>query len=997
MGPSFTNRVFPPFRLDPVNQCLWREDVRITLAPKTFAVLRYLVENPGRLITQEEMLGAVWPGTYVQPEILRKYILDIRKALGDPPKNPLFVETLPRRGYRFIARVAPEMTGPSIEEPSAPADPLVGREHVLGALNALMKSAMRGQREVVFLTGEAGIGKTTVVDAFEKRIAVTEKLLVARGQCVEGFAGKEAYYPLLEALGQLLRGPAGEQVLQILSTYAPASLIQFPFAVKPERREALQREIIGVTRERMVRELCEALERLAANQSLVLILEDLHWVDDSTLDVISALARRRGSAKLLLLGTYRPGELILSRSPLKSLKQDLLVRRLCHELPLEPLTESEVGQFLEERFPDSPSSKELRALIHRRSDGNPMFMVAMAEQVGENGKVEGVPPTLQQMIEIQLEQLSETELELLRAASVVGPRFSAWSIGCLLDGDAGRHEAACEQLAARQQFVKRAGVQELPNGSESLQYEFKHGLYREVLYRQIPATRLRAMHVRLAEGTEAVAVPAGLSALSELAVHFEEGRSYERAVKYLVLAAAEAARRYSHADSLRLLQRALELLPQRGSRGTPEIEVQILEKISDALYAQGDMEQSATMDRKAIDLAAAYGLGVAQVNGLTRLARALAFLEPDRCIAVCEQAVEIGRTLGNPLLLARAEMLAGCWRIVTHGLNAQDAAVCAAARRTIRGLSSEVPAYYEILYAHVQCIQGDYQDAYETAQAGIPKAVEEDNLVVYLSAHSSLAQALVPLGRIGELQQVFARAIDVAAKNGNWPWLGIFMAAQGWMRLQMQDFDGARRIAEELLGTHQEEPGGQVRTTALVTAAFADLKSGHVDKASPVFAQVCERPLMPRFFLDWHWRLIARFGLAMAWLAKGELSAAAETAEAVAHAADSIADPVTRTLAWDLNAQIAMASGQWDRAKDALAKGFDSLGSLGIPTAARKIHATAAEYYRRQGDSQTAKTHDRSAAQAVSALTRSLSEGDPLRNSLLSAEAERRGSYFHAE
>jgi DNA-binding winged helix-turn-helix (wHTH) protein/tetratricopeptide (TPR) repeat protein len=996
LGPSFTNRVFPPFRLDPVNQCLWREDVRISLAPKTFAVLRYLVENPGRLITQDELLEAVWPGTYVQPEILRKYILDIRKALGDPPKNPLFIETLPRRGYRFIARLESQFSGPAAEARADPDYPLVGREHILGSLNALLKSSVRGQREVVFLTGEAGIGKTTVLDAFEKRIAGME-ILVARGQCVEGFAGKEAYYPLLEALGQLLRGPAAEQVLQVLSTHAPASLIQFPFAVKPERREALQREIIGVTRERMVRELCEALERLAANQPLILILEDLHWVDDSTLDVISALARRRGAAKLLVLGTYRPGDLVLSRSPLKGLKQDLLVRRLCHELALEPLTESQVGQFLEERFPESPASKELRALIHRRSDGNPMFMVAMAEQVGEDGKVEGVPPTLQQMIEIQLEQLSESELELLRAASVVGLRFSAWSVGCLLDGDAVQHETACEQLAARQQFVRRAGVQELPDGSESLQYEFKHGLYREVLYRQIPATRLRLMHVRLAEGTEALAMPAGLSALSELAVHFEEGRSYERAVKYLVLAASEAARRYSHADSLRLLQRALELLPQSSSGEDAELEVQILEKISDALYAQGDMEQSAATDRRAIDLAAAHGLGVAQVNGLTRLARALAFLEPDRCIAVCEQAVDVGRSFGDPLLLARAEMLAGCWRIVTHGLNAQDAAICAAARKTIRGLSSAVPAYYEILYAHVQCIQGDCQDAYETAQAGIPKAVEEDNLVVYLSAHSSLAQALLPLGRIGELQQVLARAIDISAKNGNWPWLGIFMAAQGWMRLQMRDFDGARRIAEELLGTHQEEPGGQVRTTALITVAFADLQSGHLDKALRVFAQVCERPVLPRFFLDWYWRLIAQLGLASAQFAKGEVSAATETAEALVRAADSIADPTTRTLAWDLNARIAIAVGDWERANNALARGVATMASFQMPLAAYKIHATAAEYHRLQGDSETAKLHDQRAAQAINTLIRSLPEGDPLRDSLLSAETAHGRSYFQAE
>src|SRR5215831_25221 len=101
-------KVFSPFRLDSVNQCLWRESERIELTPKTFAVLSYLVEHPGRLVTQSELLEAIWPETYVQPEILRTYILELRKALGDQPKHPRFIRTLPRRGYQFVAFVTGE-------------------------------------------------------------------------------------------------------------------------------------------------------------------------------------------------------------------------------------------------------------------------------------------------------------------------------------------------------------------------------------------------------------------------------------------------------------------------------------------------------------------------------------------------------------------------------------------------------------------------------------------------------------------------------------------------------------------------------------------------------------------------------------------------------------------------------------------------------------------------------------------------------------------------
>src|SRR5262249_5429738 len=167
-------------------------------------------------------------------------------------------------------------------------------------------------------------------DGLHQHAAGHPKLRTARGQCVEGFGGKEAYYPVLEALGQLVRGRGGAAVVQILAERAPTWLAQFPSLVKPEQREALQRDILGTTRERMMREICEATEALAAESPLVFLLEDLHWVDLATLDLVSALARRRAPAKLVTIVTYRPADVGAS-NPLKRLKQDLLIHQLCDE------------------------------------------------------------------------------------------------------------------------------------------------------------------------------------------------------------------------------------------------------------------------------------------------------------------------------------------------------------------------------------------------------------------------------------------------------------------------------------------------------------------------------------------------------------------------------------------------------------------------------------------------------------------------------------------
>jgi DNA-binding winged helix-turn-helix (wHTH) protein len=302
---------FHSFRLDVVNHCLWNGEDRVSLTPKAFDVLRYLVEHADRLVTQDEILGALWPETYVNPEVIKKYVLGIRKALGDRHEKPEFIETFPRRGYQFVATVS-EVTGTPSDASINGTRKMVGRETAMAQLEGYLTHALKGQRQIIFVTGEAGVGKTTLVDEFHRMATRHPNLRVVRGQCVEGFGGKEAYYPVLEALGQCVRDAGGGgSVIHTLAKQAPTWLIQFPSLIKAEQREALQKEILGATRERMVREICEAMEALTAQDPLVLILEDLHWVDPSTLDFISALARRRGPAKLLLVGTYRPADVII--------------------------------------------------------------------------------------------------------------------------------------------------------------------------------------------------------------------------------------------------------------------------------------------------------------------------------------------------------------------------------------------------------------------------------------------------------------------------------------------------------------------------------------------------------------------------------------------------------------------------------------------------------------------------------------------------------------
>ena len=168
---------------------------------------------------------------------------------------------------------------------------------------------------MVCIAGEMGLGKTAMVDAFLAQVAMRADLWVGRGQCINQHGHGEASMPLLEALSQVGRSPHGGEIVALLHQYAPNWLLHLPALVPVAEQEALYRWAGDATRERMLRELAEAVEALTTTRPLVLVLEDLHWSDDATLDWLVHMAQRREPARLVILGTYRPVEAAVQAHP----------------------------------------------------------------------------------------------------------------------------------------------------------------------------------------------------------------------------------------------------------------------------------------------------------------------------------------------------------------------------------------------------------------------------------------------------------------------------------------------------------------------------------------------------------------------------------------------------------------------------------------------------------------------------------------------------------
>ena len=568
---------FESFALDTSNECLWHEGVQIPLASKPFSVLRYLVENPGRLITHDELLDALWPETYVQPQILRTYVLDLRKILDDDAKQPRFIQTIPKRGYSFVAAVkdAPSpAVGATHRTPTTPdSTVLIGRDDEIFRLQTLASQAAAGQRQVVFITGEAGIGKTSLIHAFR----IASQTCMAYGHCVEGVSEKEPYYAILEALGHCITS-------------------------SDQHKEPS----IGAARLRSFQdrpgELCEALEELAAADLLILVIEDVQWAHQSTLELVSALARRSTPARLLIIATYQPRH-HSTKFYLKSIKQDLLVRHLCTELALQPLSRQSVGHLLNQRLQPQERPTELDDFIYQRSGGNPLFANAVLDhliaerslvRIGEGNEAKWhqttsfsnleitVPHQLARLIELEIDRLSPQEQKLLEAASLMNIAFPVWAVAAALGENSESVEQLCDDLEHRTGLVRRAGHDDLPDGTRSDFYSFAHEFYREILYQRQTTTRRARGHIRIAEKLKTLFAGREAVVTFELAFHFEAAGNWQRTICALRSGALHARERRCYKESTQLLNHALRIAENLGepertaTSGELEAELQIV-------------------------------------------------------------------------------------------------------------------------------------------------------------------------------------------------------------------------------------------------------------------------------------------------------------------------------------------------------------------------------------------------------------------------------------
>ena len=552
--------------------------------------------HEGRRLLEEEL--GIDPSPALRD--LERRILQQDQALelvSSIPQERRAASARPTRRSRSAARAE------AIEPARSPfATAFVGRDGELGRLRRLLDEALAGHRQVVFVSGRPGIGKTALVRIFLEEAQARGGLLVGRGQCFEQYGHGEAFMPVLEAVGRLCRGSDGDELIPLLAARAPTWLSQLPGLAESVGAN-VGALAVGATRERMLRELVEVLEAITRTRPLALLLEDLHWSDPSTVDALSALTRRDDPARLLLIGTYRPQDARAGSHPVWEAVQALEQRGLASEIRLQALASGAVADYLELRFPESELPFDLSGLLHDRTEGNPLFIEKVVDSWVEGGSIAvvdgvfalkatlpelsvGVPGTVRQLIEHQLDELDGADEELLEAASVAGAEFVAAAVAAACERADDDTERRLAELARQGRFVEVLGEAVWPDGTVSTRYAFVHDLYAEVGYARLSPGRRARLHRAIGARLQSAFGDGAGEVAGELATHLLRGREPDKAITYLDAAAKHALARGGHREAIEHLTTALDALGELpGTRERSERELALQITLGNALIA----------------------------------------------------------------------------------------------------------------------------------------------------------------------------------------------------------------------------------------------------------------------------------------------------------------------------------------------------------------------------------------------------------------------------
>ena len=669
-------------RVDLEQQRLWRDGESVHVEPRVWDLLAYLIARPQRVVGKQELLDAIWPDVAVAESSLSTVVRKLRNALGDSANEPRYLRTVHRRGLEWTAPVE-DLASSAAVTPTAQRS-FVGRVEELERLRGALELAAGGSRQVVFIEAEAGWGKTGLVEEF--LASDGSDAVVASAQCREPLGVAEPYLPILEAISQLaVADPVG--VGDVLRRFAPDWLAQLPWLADGSEPIPPPAAGTGDNAAVLSMQLAKAIESSGGNRPLIVVLEDLHWSDESTFRLFRSLASRKEAAKLLMIATYRPTSAVARDHPVRTLARQLQTQPHVARIQLGALTLEDTDEFLHKRGVEPEAATALSGPMVRVGEGNPLYLTTLVDHLIEREWLRSVseadgrlaltapvtaidfdqlPSTLVEIIEVQLEALAEDEIEVLETASVVGVQFSVAILAHAGEQDEIHVETLTERIMQRSPFVRAARqTQRAELGSAGADHEFAHALYRRVLYDRIGRARRRRLHQRVGEFLEALPGQSTTRMLAELVGHFSVGEDWMRAAQHgfdLGHSAQLGVSQHEIGPTLELAVSHVERAAPSFERSKLEIKIRIGIAMEQAVRLGSEGEDSGNIDRllaacEDLPNTAASWDELFLLGQIQAARRRIDLLHPlaDRVMAIGKELAEPYRSLSGHWLKGEAE------------------------------------------------------------------------------------------------------------------------------------------------------------------------------------------------------------------------------------------------------------------------------------------------------------------------------------------------------
>jgi DNA-binding winged helix-turn-helix (wHTH) protein/tetratricopeptide (TPR) repeat protein len=811
---------FPPFSLNPGVGLLFRDGAAVSLEPRAVKLLAYLVRSRGRVVPKEELLDKVWADVFTTDAVLKQAVSQIRRALGDAADAPRYVQTFHARGYQFIAPVTVEAEEPAAasERVASPAhegveatpsraatqdareeagpnyDLLVGREKELSLLRAEYGRVLAGGGQAVVVKGEPGIGKTQLARRFG-RWAREQGAAYVYARFFDYEASRLApYETFIDLLNAALSfgGRAPGELRAAVKVRCGVELPDELFGVE-ESNAQLARAASG-DHFRIVAPLGRAFLRLSRERPLVMVLDDLQWADEMSLDCLGYLMRVRAAESLMLVMLARAEEASDPKHELAGWLKRHADYRSFTSVRLQPLGEPAVREAVEEAFggafraPLIPQTDT--STVFRVTGGNPYFLVETLRLLVAEGAISvagdsddsgarwqwngiGNVPLPDSLVMAALGKLERTPAdlrELLEHAAVIGDEFRVETLARM----SGRGE---DELDESLREGLRLGVLAERGLSLGEDYRFYHTILRRVLYESLAPRRRRRLHLLAAAAIEAVHARHPERLAEALSAHYEAAGEPARAFRWAMRAWAAASARWHWAEAVSCVERARRAAEQLDFDG----------------YAAGSHPPSNGDSTHQSNESGAPALSE-KLSMLLALCESLHAVGRNRELEpVIPEALALARTLDDEAAEAAVHFQDG----LVHSALSQYREAHAAVERSLeiyRRLGDISRARLAVVQlGRIRASMGDYEAAGELIEAVLDEEGVDEETAADAAGMLGWARALQ--GRYDEGVGLMRKCLDYHARCGNVRLRAQVLRRLHWADLSRGQYESAVALA----------------------------------------------------------------------------------------------------------------------------------------------------------------------------------------------------------